>query len=312
MAPNQHWFDKFVAFAQTAQIAIEYNVSLKEKTTFRLGGACSVFAKPDTFEKIALLQQYVISQAIPHFILGGGSNLLIADSGFAGVVVSMALPESIEILEPREQKIRIEIPASNRAPWTAKQVSQMGYTGLEFLTTIPGDFGGSIIQNAGCYGYELKDTLISVKAAVNGKIETLSRTDCAFSYRNSLFKKQPHIWVISAMLEIEAGKPEEIAARISDFKERRLASQPKNRRSAGSVYKNPANYSKKAWQLIDEAGLRGISIGDAEISPEHCNFIVNRGHATAHDVYQLMLLIEKTVFEKSAIQLEREVVLVGF
>ena len=312
MALTQHWLHDFFAFAEKSQIHFEQNISLKERTSFRLGGSCSVLVTPNSPEQIALLQHYILSHAIPHFVLGGGSNLLIADGEFLGIAVSMAQPETIQIIAQNNQTLRVEIPASNRAPWTAKQISQMGYSGLEFLTTIPGHFGGSIIQNAGCYGHELMDTLISVKAAVDGEIKILPKAECAFSYRNSVFKSQPNIWVISAILELKVGDPKEIAARISDFKERRLTSQPKNRRSAGSIYKNPTSTSKKAWQLIEEAGLRGISIGDAEISSEHCNFIVNRGNATARDVYQLMLLIEKIVLEKSSIQLEREIVLIGF
>ena len=147
-----------------------------------------------------------------------------------------------------------------------------------------------------------------------GHVVTVGNADCAFEYRDSAFKRDTAQWVAGATLELAAGDSKLIEAYIADYKARRIASQPKNRRSAGSIFKNPkgAASEKKAWQLIESAGLRGVKDGGAEISAEHCNFIVNNGDATAAQVYRLIQLAEKRVFETSGVKLEREVVLVGF
>ncbi|HNA79272.1 MAG TPA: UDP-N-acetylmuramate dehydrogenase, partial [Turneriella sp.] len=237
-----------------------------------------------------------------------------ADAGFRGVVVHPDLGEEPEILHRSADRLVVRVPASARAPLAGKKISALGYGGLEFLTTIPGHFGGSVIQNAGCYGHELRDSLVTVEAVRTGQVATVSNASCEFAYRDSIFKRDNSAWIASATLELAAGDSAAIAARIEDYKNRRIASQPKNRRSAGSIFKNPAPgvSPKKAWQLIDEAGLRGVSQGGAEISAEHCNFIVNNGSGSAADVLHLIHLIEQRVYDTCGVRLEKEVVLVGF
>ncbi|HNJ66298.1 MAG TPA: UDP-N-acetylenolpyruvoylglucosamine reductase, partial [Turneriella sp.] len=153
-----------------------------------------------------------------------------------------------------------------------------------------------------------------VEAVRTGQVATVSNASCEFAYRDSIFKRDNSAWIASATLELAAGDSAAIAARIEDYKNRRIASQPKNRRSAGSIFKNPAPgvSPKKAWQLIDEAGLRGVSQGGAEISAEHCNFIVNNGSGSAADVLPLIPPIEQRVYDTCGVRLEKEVVLVGF
>ncbi|MFO1526864.1 MAG: UDP-N-acetylmuramate dehydrogenase [Turneriella sp.] len=306
-------YRELTAFLEKKQIPYQLSLSLREYTTFRLGGPADVFATPRHADELAALQQYLKTADIPVFLLGGGSNLLIADSGFRGLVVHPAFGEEPEVLHRSSDRLSVRIPASARAPLTGKKISALGFAGLEFLTTIPGQFGGSVIQNAGCYGHELKDTITAVEVVTHGEVRTFANNECDFRYRDSLFKRDGALWVASANLELAAGDGAAISARIEDYKNRRIASQPKNRRSAGSIFKNPtaAVSDKKAWQLIDAAGLRGVHEGDAEISAEHCNFIVNNGKARAVDVYKLMLVIEQRVLETSGVSLEREVVLVG-
>lgn len=301
------------AFLAASKIPFQNDFPLFEYTTFRIGGNADYFATPKTAEDLALLQRWLNEREIPVFILGGGSNLLISDAGFRGVVIHPDLGEEFRILEQSTSHLKVFVPASARAPLTGKKISALGFEGLEFLTTIPGHFGGSVIQNAGCYGHELKDSLISVSAILGGEILEITRNACNFTYRESLFKSNPGYWISGATLEIGAGNPAEIEAKIADYKARRIASQPKNRRSAGSIFKNPAKSisEKKAWQLIDEAGLRGVKEGGCEISAEHCNFIVNNGGGKAADVHALARLIETKVFETTGIRLEREVVFVG-
>jgi len=311
-------------FLQKQAIPFTENEPLHTYTSFRLGGNAEVFITPQTAEQLAELQAWLLKVPVPVFLLGGGSNLLISDDGFRGAVVHPALGEELQILEQSGDRLKVFVPASARAPLTGKKISALGFTGLEFLTTIPGQFGGSIIQNAGCYGHELKDSLADVRVARDGNLVTVGNADCAFQYRDSAFKRDSAQWVAGATLELSAGDPKKIGAHIADYKARRIASQPKNRRSAGSIFKNPkpgisavvqeatGQWDKKAWQLIELAGLRGVTDGGAEISAEHCNFIVNNGDATAAQVYRLIQLAEKRVFETTGVRLEREVVLVGF
>lgn len=298
------------------QRSIEYRRSepLYTYTTFRIGGPAELFVLPRHPDELAALQQFALAHRLPVFLLGGGSNLLVADSGIPGVVVHPAFGEEPQVLHRSADRLVVRVPASARAPLAGKKISALGFTGLEFLTTIPGQFGGSVIQNAGCYGYELKDCLVSTEVVRGGELRSLTREACAFSYRDSAFKRDAATWIATATLELMAGEARLIDARIADYKQRRIASQPKNRRSAGSIFKNPhsAVTDKKAWQLIDAAALRGMRHGGAEISAEHCNFIVNNGTATAADVLYLIALIEKRVSETTGVVLEKEVVLAGF
>ncbi len=300
-------------FLRKADIKFSRGVSLREYTTFRLGGAAEIFVTPDRPEKLAALQQWLQMHRLPVFLLGGGSNLLVSDLGFSGAVIHPDFGEDIVVRHESYERLQVYVPASARAPLAGKKISAQGFTGIEFLTTIPGHFGGSVIQNAGCYGHELKDSLVSVEVVHSGEVRQFSASACDFSYRDSLFKHNDGYWITGAMLELPKGDAVAIDARISDYKARRIASQPKNRRSAGSIFKNPAPEvsSHKAWQLIEAAGLRGVKQGGAEISQEHCNFIVNNGSATAGDVYGLIRLAEQRVFETTGVTLEREVVLVG-
>jgi UDP-N-acetylmuramate dehydrogenase len=304
---------EIAGFLASKKISFRQDFPLYEYTTFRIGGNADFFVTPRNSEEMALLQSWLGGRGIPVFILGGGSNILVSDAGFRGVVIHPDLGEDLHVIHQSSSRLQLFVSASARAPLAGKKISAMGFAGLEFLTTIPGEFGGSVIQNAGCYGHELKDTVISVEVITDGEVRTLPNASCGFGYRDSLFKRTPAMWVAGATLEIGSGDLSLIEEKISDYKGRRIASQPKNRRSAGSIFKNPPKNisAKKSWQLIEEAGLRGVQEGGAEISQEHCNFIVNNGAAKAREVFILMQLIEKKVFETTGVQLEREVVLVG-
>lgn len=291
------------------QIPHILNASLKKYTSFQVGGTTEILTTPVNHEQCALLQKFILAQKIPWFILAGGSNVLVSDRHFFGVTIKLNLPTEPVYLQEKNNAISVSISANARAPSFARKMSLTGYTGLEFLTTIPGEMGGSIIQNAGCYGYEIKNTLDKVTVCEKGAIREISNKDCEFSYRNSLFKGNTQIWVLGADFHLNRGNPEEIQSRIDTYRNHRIASQPKNRKSAGSVFKNPDG--KKAWELLDQAGLRGYTKGDAEISQEHCNFIVNKGNASAEDILYLIGLAEQKVAALTGVRLEREIVLLG-
>ncbi|HMV37393.1 MAG TPA: FAD-binding protein, partial [Turneriella sp.] len=228
------------AFLDSRGIAYRLGEPLHTYTTFRIGGPADIFVLPRNADELAQVQQQTALNDVPVFLLGGGSNLLVADAGFRGVVVHPDLGEEPEILHRSADRLVVRVPASARAPLAGKKISALGYGGLEFLTTIPGHFGGSVIQNAGCYGHELRDSLVTVEAVRTGQVATVSNASCEFAYRDSIFKRDNSAWIASATLELAAGDSAAIAARIEDYKNRRIASQPKNRRSAGSIFKNPA------------------------------------------------------------------------
>ena len=184
----QH-FPELEAFLETQRIAYERNAILKEYTTFRIGGSAAFLVQPDHADQLALLQKWLSARDLPVFLLGGGSNLLISDDGFAGVVINPHFGEEPRILHESTERLQVYVPASARAPLAGKKISALGFTGLEFLTTIPGHFGGSVIQNAGCYGHELKDSLVNVELVHVGEVAMLAKQACEFRYRNSLFKR---------------------------------------------------------------------------------------------------------------------------
>ncbi len=298
---------------QEAGIPLEKDHSLAKYNSYRIGGDAKIFAKPNKVRQLIHLQKIVNQFKVPYFLLGGGSNILISDHSYEGIVIYLSLEEKIKILEQKKDSISFRVPANARVPWFAKKISQMGYKGIEFLTTIPGQLGGVVVQNAGCYGSEVSDFIQKVHAIKDAKIIEYDAKESDFSYRNSLFKKEKSNWIFSADFYLKKGNLKEIMNNIETYRQHRLNSQPRNRKSAGSIFKNPdKKVSKlKAWELIHKAGLANKQIGDAIISPSHCNFIVNLGSAKAEDIHQLISLAEKTVQDKLGVSLEREVIMVG-
>ncbi len=291
------------------ELELRRNEPLSEWTTFRIGGPARFFLIPRTSSAFARLQFFLLEHQLLSrtFLLGGGSNLLVSDHGLP-IVVHPSLDSELSLI-PFADFLDAWIPSSVRVPAIARRISEMGYTGFEFLTTIPGEMGGAIVQNAGCYGQEIRDTIVEIAVISKGRLSLLSSADADFSYRSSIFKHDPDLWIAGARFRLLPGDPARIASRIDENREKRISSQPRNRRSAGSVFKNPDGHS--AWSLIDSVGLRGTSQGGAQISPEHANFIVNTGNASADDVFALLDLVRRTVKERTGITLEREVVLAG-
>ncbi|MDH5719501.1 MAG: UDP-N-acetylmuramate dehydrogenase [Spirochaetia bacterium] len=293
---------------QKHKIEFSENESLSKYTTFRVGGSALIMARPKNSLEMIHVQKIVLKKNIPFFLLGGGSNVLISDEGLDFVIY----PQFKEEFKAKEHEnhIKLEVASNVRNGWLSLKMSKLGFSGLEFLSTIPGKIGGAVVQNAGCYGCQIQDILESVEVVNKGRLINLSANELNLSYRNSLFKQDKLMWISKAVFLLQRKEPPEIEKKISDYKSERLKSQPKNRRSAGSIFKNPEN-GLKAWQLIENAGLRGYSIGEAVVSDKHANFILNEKNARASDIYRLICYIEKTVKEKFEISLEREVQLLG-
>ncbi len=294
-------------------IQYKSNHSLAKYSTFKVGGEAKFYVTPSSFREFKTLQKIVDTHNLPFFFIGGGSNLLVSDHGFDGVVIHPMTQEKIIIKKKIQNILWVRGRASSRSAWFAKTVSKMGYGGLEFLSTVPGSLGGAVVQNAGCYGSEIKDYVKKIFATKDGIAKIIKKAEADFSYRNSLFKKNNRVWVYAVEFELYEDTLLTINKRLEQFKNYRITSQPKNKKSAGSIFKNPkdSHNKLKAWELIDQTNLRGKKIGGATFSEEHCNFIVNENFAKASDIHQLILLAQETVKKQTGIYLETEIIRLG-
>lgn len=291
------------------KIGFRTNVNLSVLSSFKIGGISPLVVEPETKENVVDALSILSKFAVPVKILGGGSNLLISDQPDDFVTLRLS-GEFKEFQQIEDGKFYIGA-AANTTP-TFKKISLLGYTGVEFLSTIPGWVGGAVIQNAGCYGGELFNKVEFVDFIRNGDVHRKEQKDLEYGYRFTQFLRDKDSIILGIQIKVEEGKLDDIEASLKDKRDKRNSSQPENKKSAGSVFKNPNLKDEngnpiKSWQLIDRAGLRGLVKGGAQISPEHCNFIVNLGGGTAADVHYLIQTIQEKVFATSGIKLEREI-----
>ena len=278
---------------------------MKNHTTFRIGGNAEVFAAPDSADGIERVLQICREENIPCTVIGNGSNLLVGDRGVCGVVLQ---------IYRNYASIRIEgtdlyVQAGALLGQTAAAAAREGLTGLEFASGIPGTIGGAAAMNAGAYGGEMKDVLVWVKAIDrDGYVRQYAAAELELGYRTSRIQKEALV-VLEVKLTLQQGDPAKIRERMEELKEQRVAKQPLEYPSAGSTFKRPEGYF--AGKLIMDAGLRGFSVGDAQVSEKHCGFVINRGNATAADVMALVSQVQTIVEEKFGVQLELEVRRIG-
>ncbi len=284
---------------------IRLNEPMKNHTTFRVGGPADIFLTPSADELSGVLS-VLRDGGMPVTVIGNGSNLLVGDKGIRGAVISIGA--GMRNIRVEGEKIFLEAGATLAA--AAMQAAKAGLAGLEFASGIPGTFGGAVVMNAGAYGGEMKDVVVSVRVMdPQGKIVTLSREELDLSYRHSAIPEHGYL-VIDGVLELERAKqPEQILERMEDLRKKRIEKQPLEYPSAGSTFKRPEGYF--AGKLIMDAGLRGFSVGGAQVSEKHCGFVINKGNATAADICRLMDEVRKTVQEKYAVTLEPEVKKIG-
>jgi UDP-N-acetylmuramate dehydrogenase len=279
------------------------NAPLKDLVWFRAGGPAEILFRPADAEDLATFL-YAKPAELPVSVIGVGSNLLIRDGGIPGVVVR--LPGSFGKIAADGTRVRAGAAALDAT--VARAGAEAGIAGLEFLRGIPGTLGGALRMNAGCYGREIKDVFVEATAVdAGGAIVTLKPDDMAFVYRNS--GVPDGLIFVEAVLQGEAGDPEEIRTRMNTLVEQRESTQPVKSKTGGSTFKNPPGH--KAWQLIDEAGCRGLKHGAAQVSEKHCNFLINTGEATAADIEGLGEDVRARVREKFGIALEWEIKRVG-
>ncbi|HEX3651737.1 MAG TPA: UDP-N-acetylmuramate dehydrogenase [Rhizomicrobium sp.] len=279
------------------------NAPLKDLVWFRAGGPAEVLFRPADAEDLATFL-YAKPADLPVTVIGVGSNLLIRDGGIPGVV--LRLPGSFGKIAAEGTRVRAGAAALDAT--VARAAAEAGVGGLEFLRGIPGTIGGALRMNAGCYGREIKDVFVEAKAVDgSGNIVTLDASDMGFVYRKSGVPDD--LIFVEAVLEGEAGNPDEVRARMSGLVEQRESTQPVKAKTGGSTFKNPPGH--KAWQLIDQAGCRGLMHGAAQVSEKHCNFLINTGEATAADIEGLGEDVRARVRDKFGIELEWEIKRVG-
>lgn len=278
---------------------------MKKHTTFRVGGNADYFVMPRTIEEIQQVVALCKNENLPYYILGNGSNLLVGDKGYRGVIIQI-YKEMNEIAVEGEC---IRAQAGALLSKVGSVALEAGLAGFEFAAGIPGAVGGAVVMNAGAYGGEMKDILASAMVLTeDGTILTLKNEELELGYRTSIIAKKNYI-VLEAEYQLQRGDKAEIRAKMDELKKQRVTKQPLEYASAGSTFKRPEGYF--AGKLIQDAGLRGFQVGGAQVSEKHCGFVINKGDATAADIVELMRQVSEKVYQEFGVTLEPEVKRLG-
>lgn len=281
------------------------NEPMKNHTSFKIGGPAALLIEIASTDEIINLMALLNEETVKYFIMGNGSNLLVSDEGYTGIVVKLADYYTNVTIDGTSVKAEAGILLST----LSKIIAKDAFIGFEFASGIPGTVGGAVTMNAGAYDGEMKDCVEYVKVLTReGEILNLSNEDMDFGYRISDVKRKDYI-VLETKFRFNKGDIELIKAKTADFTERRTSKQPLTLPSAGSMFKRPVGYY--AGKLIDDSGLRGVRIGDAQISEKHCGFVVNRGNATCQQVKELIAIVQKVVKDNYGVMLETEVKYLG-
>ena len=299
---NQDFYNKLAEIVSSE--AILENEPMSKHTTFRIGGNAEVFVSPK-ISQVADIMKLAKEYEVPVTIIGNGSNLLVGDKGISGLVLSFG-KDAEEIQVDGSCMI---VSAGALLSKIAAEAAKRSLTGFEFAAGIPGTLGGAIVMNAGAYGGEIKDVLISVTVLTpEGEVLELSNGELDFSYRHSCILENGYI-VLEAILEFMPSEETAIREKMAELKKSRVEKQPLEYPSAGSTFKRPEGHF--AGKLIQDADLRGYTVGGAQVSEKHCGFVVNKGNATAADVLQLIEDVKKIVYDKFQVELEPEVKMLG-
>ena len=296
---------------------------MKAHTTFRIGGPADLFVMPGSEREIADVIRVCRENGVPHAIIGNGSNLLVGDGGYRGVIIQigknfsqilagaslLAMEDEMPALKGCDTKHCLYAQAGAMLTAVARRAWQEGMAGLAFASGIPGTLGGAVMMNAGAYGGEMKQVVRMVRVLTKeGTLLDIPGDEMAFGYRTSVVEKEGYV-VLGALLSLQPGDPDEIMQQMEELRIRRTTKQPLDKPSAGSTFKRPEGYF--AGKLIMDAGLRGFQMGGAQVSEKHCGFVINCKDATAADVTALMEHVQRTVFEQFGVHLEPEVKRLG-
>lgn len=300
---DSNFLKKLIEIAGSGQVCTDE--PMKQHTTFRIGGRADYFVSPTETEQIRKIIELCRRENMPWYVIGNGSNLLVSDHGFRGVIIRLFKNYAGLRIEGEQ----IFVQAGALLSRTANAALQEGLTGFEFAAGIPGTIGGAMVMNAGAYGGEMKDITESVTVLTpEGELLTLKREELEMGYRTSLIARKGYL-VLEAVLKLTRGNQEQIKEKMADLRQRRISKQPLEYPSAGSTFKRPQGYF--AGKLIMDAGLRGFQVGGAQVSEKHCGFVVNTGDATAEDVLELIRQVSEKVRALEGVTLEPEVRLLG-
>ncbi len=287
---------------------IRINEPMSKHTTFRLGGVADALVMPETIDELTACLKYAKENKIPVTIIGNGSKLLVLDGGIRGIVIKLASRFANVTFDGNT----VQALSGVTLPYLAGLAKRNSLSGLEFACGIPATLGGAIFQNAGAYDGDMSKVVEEVTYLDEEyNLKTLTKDELQFGYRNSFFKdnKDKGYVIVSAKLRLAEGNLDQIEKLMNENTEKRNSKQPLEYPSAGSVFKRPEGYF--VGKLIDDAGLKGKCIGDAQISTKHSGFIVNKGNATSKDVLDLINFIKKEIFQKFGVKLEEEIIIIG-
>lgn len=300
----KNW-QELAVICRTCNCSVQYAEPLRNHTTFRIGGACSAFVNVNSEETLRQILGLCRDRNYPYLVLGNGSNILAADSGYAGVILHLGKDFS----QIRQDGTTLYCEAGATLGRIGKFALEESLTGMECLAGIPGTVGGALYMNAGAYGGEMADVIVSARCmAPDGTISVVPKSEMELGYRKSIFRQDGRI-ILGVTLQLQKGSYGAIKEEMDSLLGKRRAKQPLELPSAGSTFQRPVgNY---ASFLIDQCGLKGASVGDAQVSVKHAGFVVNTGKATCRDVLELCDFVKQTVLEKTGYQLELEPVIVG-
>lgn len=289
---------------QIPELKVLVDEPMKKHTTFRIGGPADFYVEPDEKQLIKLL--WIAKEYnMPVTVVGNGSNLLIGDGGIRGLTVGIG--KGLSKIEVSDNTITAGAGAILAS--AASKAADASLGGMEFAAGIPGSIGGAVVMNAGAYGGEIKDIIISATVLnADGQVKEIPKEELDLSYRHSCIPEKGYI-VLGARLALTPKPQDEIRAEMAQLREKRVEKQPLEYPSAGSTFKRPEGYF--AGKLVMDAGLQGYSVGDAQVSEKHCGFVINKGNATAADVLTLIKDVQERVQEQFGVQLEPEVKMIG-
>lgn len=289
--------------AAAPDIDILKDEPMRRHTTFAIGGPADLFIQPKTRRELAGALSVLRERGIPFLLLGNGSNMLVADAGIRGAVVCTTELDEVRI---GEDGYTLTAEAGALLGRVARRAQRAGLTGVEFAGGIPGSVGGAVFMNAGAYDGQMAGVVEQTEYLDEaGELHTLTGEEHGFAYRGSVFRAHPDWTVVRSTLRLQPGDPAAILDKMNDFAQRRRDKQPLNFPSAGSTFKRPEGYF--AGRLIEDAGLKGVSVGAAQVSEKHAGFLINRGGATCDDMLRLIEFVQQRVREQFGVQLECEV-----
>ncbi len=278
---------------------------MKKHTTFRVGGNADYFVMPQNPEEVKNIVALCKEAQMPYYILGNGSNLLVGDKGYRGVIIQIY--KEMNCIQIDGDKVKAQAGALLSRVGTMALEAEL--SGFEFAAGIPGTVGGAVVMNAGAYGGEMKDIIVSATVLTqDGDIITINKEDLELGYRTSVIAKKGYV-VLEAEYQLQKGDKEAIRTRMDELKVQRVTKQPLEYPSAGSTFKRPEGYF--AGKLIQDAGLRGFQVGGAQVSEKHCGFVINKDQATAADIQELMRQVSDKVMQEFGVKLEPEVKTLG-